>query len=342
MGLFNKLKEVLFEEEEIEDEVVTSAPAEVRNEIREEVREYRPIPEVEVPQKPKEPTFEKIETNDFSERELFKSDSTFKFPAFDEEEFKESMPQKPKEEKKEVNNSFDYERKNRLERRNEYSRLDSLRVEEKPKEEKKRFKPSPTISPVYGILDKDYKVEDITEAPKNNGTILTNKDLDVDSVRAKAYGKLEDKLENAKRPVIKNETYDIKKETTTEVKKAPAKKEEKIDDVVISEEPIIKDSHKLMEERTKTIDELLKDASDEVIDASDAIIDDIDNEINIDDEYSKFEEEIDEEINNDDSNDDLFIKDDEISNKNALEDDTLENDLYDLIDSMYDNTEEGE
>ena len=28
--------------------------------------------------------------------------------------------------------------------------------------------------------------------------------------------------------------------------------------------------------------------------------------------------------------------------KDILESDTLENDLYDLIDSMYDNTEEGE
>lgn len=62
------------------------------------------------------------------------------------------------------------------------------------KEEKKMFKPTPIISPVYGVLDKNYRKDDI--APKkrvtqNNGP----KVLTVDDIRNKAFGTLEDELE---------------------------------------------------------------------------------------------------------------------------------------------------
>lgn len=332
MGLFNKLKNVLFEEEEVEEEVETHSTPVVEKEVSQKKvevveSEYKPLPERNLEIKPKEPTFEKVEPNEFSERELFKSESTFKFPAFDEEEFNTSMPKVKIEEPK---NDFraDFERK-KEERRNDYSRLDSFKVKEEVKEEKKRFKPSPVISPVYGILDKDYKVEDIKEAPKNqdNG-IISSKDLDVDSVRAKAFGKLEGNLEkNVRKSVVSNETYDVKKE---EKKEEPKKVEKEIkkevseDTLIISEEPILEDSHKLIEERAKTIDELLKDASDDIIDVPAEEL-----------KKSKKEEEYEaKEI-------DKIINDDPVS-EDTLENDTLENDLYDLIDSMYDNTEEGE
>ena len=65
----------------------------------------------------------------------------------------------------------------------------------KEKKEERVFKPTPIISPVYGILDKNYHKEDIVS--KNN--VNSNKDENVstiDSVRKKAYGTLEDELEN--------------------------------------------------------------------------------------------------------------------------------------------------
>lgn len=318
MGLFNKIKNVLFEEEEIEDEVVSEP------EVKETVKEdnlyknvdteedvYRPLPKRVEEVKPKEPTFEKIEPNDISERDLFRSESTFKFPAFDEEEFNTSKPKLKAEEPV-------------REKKNEYSRIEGYRSREKEevKEDKKRFKPSPVISPVYGILNKDYNAEDIEVAPKNNGTILSSKDLDVDSVRAKAFGKLENNLEKSvRKTVVKQETYEIKKEEVKPV----AKKEEPIkidedEELIISDEPILEDSHNLIEERSKTIDELLKDASDTVIDTDDEKT----TEITFDDE------DIDELVS------------EEKPSKSSVDDDTFENDLYDLIDSMYDNTEEGE
>lgn len=348
MGLFNKLKNVLFEEEEIEDEVESSSidvPKE--KELYEEVREYKPMPEYKEVVKPKEPIFEKVKTEDkdYSERELFKSETTFKFPAFDEEEFKTSMP-KVEQEDRRTNNVLDYEKKKREERRSEYSRFDNSRLKEEPvKEEKKRFKPSPVISPVYGILDKDYKADDIIQATPNGGVILTNKDLDVECVRAKAFGKLKNiTSEKKEKPVIVQETYEIKKEDIKDNKK----EEVKIDDVVITDEPIIEDASKLMEERTRTIDELLKDASDEIIDTTKDIEDTLTDSLDLTEEYHKIEDELDsaldftshiEPVKEDDI---LDVNEDKKDKSSVLEDDTLENDLYDLIDSMYDNTEDGE
>lgn len=62
--------------------------------------------------------------------------------------------------------------------------------------EKKVFKLSPVISPVYGVLDKNYHKEDIT--PKRSTPKVTYYDkesISIDEVRKKAYGTLEDELE---------------------------------------------------------------------------------------------------------------------------------------------------
>ena len=57
-----------------------------------------------------------------------------------------------------------------------------------------KFKPTPIISPVYGILDKNYHKEDIVS--KNDTDYKSIDGLSVDSIREKAYGSLEDELEN--------------------------------------------------------------------------------------------------------------------------------------------------
>ena len=70
-------------------------------------------------------------------------------------------------------------------------------LKEKPvikKEEKKIFKPTPIISPVYGVLDKNYHKEDITN--KRQVSLSDTASLNIDDVRKKAYGTLEDDLEN--------------------------------------------------------------------------------------------------------------------------------------------------
>lgn len=62
------------------------------------------------------------------------------------------------------------------------------------KEEKRHFKPTPIISPVYGVLDKNYSKEDITT--KQTRIERTNTSITIDEVRKKAFGTLEDELEN--------------------------------------------------------------------------------------------------------------------------------------------------
>lgn len=64
--------------------------------------------------------------------------------------------------------------------------------------EKKAFKLSPVISPVYGVLDKNYHKEDIT--PKRSTPKVSYYDkesITIDEVRKKAYGTLEDELETS-------------------------------------------------------------------------------------------------------------------------------------------------
>lgn len=70
-------------------------------------------------------------------------------------------------------------------------------IEPKKEEKKSYFRPSPIISPVYGVLDKNYYKEDISEKrPVRATTYDTNKTLTIDDVRNKAYGTLEDDLVN--------------------------------------------------------------------------------------------------------------------------------------------------
>ena len=63
------------------------------------------------------------------------------------------------------------------------------------KSEKTTFKPSPIISPIYGILDKNYKKEDIVQKREIHLTSdYERRNLTVDDVRKKAYGTLSDDL----------------------------------------------------------------------------------------------------------------------------------------------------
>lgn len=87
------------------------------------------------------------------------------------------------------------------------------KIEQKYKvkeEEKKIFKPTPIISPVYGVLDKNYHKEDITPKKKTTTAAFYDKSsLNIDDVRKKAYGTLEDELET----IIPGDDYEIVEET---------------------------------------------------------------------------------------------------------------------------------
>ena len=67
------------------------------------------------------------------------------------------------------------------------------------KDERVYFKPSPIISPIYGILDKNYKKEDVREKKEVRLSSYSRGNVSVDDVRNKAYGKeKEEVLEDTK------------------------------------------------------------------------------------------------------------------------------------------------
>ena len=298
MSLFKKLKDVLFEEEEYTE------PIKIREEKKEEpmVRTSKVEEEVRQPE-----SFHFSETNTLkeneikvpevkkerveSERELFRKENSFEFPSFDEEEFQSNV-EKPKS-----TNVLEYERKRIVETKNERSRYERV---EKEVTEKKKFKPSPIISPVYGILNQDYKAEDITF---KNGK---NK-ISFEEVRKKAF------------------------EPTKEVKEEKLEEVPKISDII--SEPVVtffdeKDNITVEDEKSekeyKTINDLLESASDEIPLEDTLEIPKTNNLDVIEEELEKIEEE----KVNDKSLEDTM-------------DTTKDNELFELIDSMYDEREEG-
>lgn len=62
---------------------------------------------------------------------------------------------------------------------------------------KPKFKASPVISPVYGILDKNYKKEEVKERPDDNVIMKRpSKKVDFETVRKKAFGNLVDDIKD--------------------------------------------------------------------------------------------------------------------------------------------------
>ncbi|MGE5456438.1 MAG: hypothetical protein ACM3O4_04985 [Ignavibacteriales bacterium] len=93
-------------------------------------------------------------------------------------------------------------------------------INKEAKEEKKLFKATPIISPIYGILDKNYHREDITPKKKNRSSIYEVDDITVEDVRNKAYGTLEEELETtlfSKPSIIVNKEEVVEKEKVTDM-----------------------------------------------------------------------------------------------------------------------------
>ena len=81
-----------------------------------------------------------------------------------------------------------------------------------PEEKVTFFKVSPVISPVYGILDKNYKKDEVlSKTKKPNEIKRTSKNVDFESVRKKAYGSLIDDIKDNLSPVKIEEKKEDKK-----------------------------------------------------------------------------------------------------------------------------------
>ena len=171
MGLFDKVKN-LFTEEVEEDEPIKKEVIQVEIPSPKEQKKERRIVKEEIETLEEdlvvdeEPSFEPVKEEPKEE---------YKFPFFDDEDFEEI------EEKREEK----IEKKKPLYRNREAAY-------NPPKEEKHAFKPTPIISPVYGILDKNYVKEDIKAKNIKPSSYYNPKEATIDDIRNKAYGTLED------------------------------------------------------------------------------------------------------------------------------------------------------
>lgn len=298
MGLLNKLKNVLFEEEEIEEVVEEKVASK---------------PEIHLPKMEKEPKVEEYNVEEETDRELFKAEKTFDFPAFDEDEFEDFVPkkeEKPVQKERKVENTYSRSR--------DYTPTSVLQREEEPK---KAFKPSPVMSPVYGILDKNYKKEDVVTREE----IKEQKDtkLDVDSVRKKAFGTLEEDLEKTLNEPLET-FYDEEIEETVEETNLENLLDKTIDiEIDVTKEMELPAAKRTdegpIEENESTVELPTEELEEEIAEIDMKNISDVIDDV-VEEEVVEKPEKIEETT-------------EEVS------DDTLENDLFELIDSMYENRE---
>lgn len=290
MGFIKKIKNILFEEEPIMEESVNLEKEKVvEKESKKNISPEKSSSLFDlIDDQPKKAEAKKdiFDSEEISDRDLFKAEKTFNFPVFDEEEFESTVP------KVRSTQVITKEKPRKVEKRIDYPHYERT-------EEKKKFKPSPIISPVYGILDKDYSKEDIMPKRKEQDIPRRN-ELSIDSVRKKAFGNLEDEIEQTITAPREEFFQEVEQELESEI---------------IPE----------VSENKKNIEELLKEsAHEEIIVPSEEI------------KETKFED-IEEEL---EKFDDEEVMEPLDKKTELTEDDTLEQDLFELIDSMYDDRKE--
>lgn len=300
MGLFGKIKNIFYDEE------IVDVPEEPKSVEKPKIEEVKVEKKVE-PIKRETPVINTTPT--YSEREIFtrETTNTFKFPMLDEEEVKPVRTRV---------NALESARMEKKKEETEKARTDKYKdlfkenttTSSKPD---RIFKPSPVISPVYGVLDKNYTREEIIERQENITRTTNPKDMNYDAVRRKAYGTLEDELESTLSKLSEPEIHE-------KVEKPVTKEEEKSIEDLLNEiegnrnmsigdiEEKIKD--KMEEEESISDDEFLKEFMART---------------------SKKEEE------------EETIKEEKATTKeeDVDADKTLEHDLFNLIDSMYEDKE---
>lgn len=272
MGVFSKLKNIFYDEEVIEEPEVElkKIDTEIKKSINEPKVEEIKVVKQEINEKPEKENVEKVEST-LNERELFRSERTFNFTELDDEE--ESTPSR--------RNVLSFENRNKV---------SENVVSNQQVEQPKVFKPSPVISPIYGILDKDYTKEEVVLKKETPQKEIDTPAKTYDSVRRKAYGTLEDDLED---------TLNSMNKITPEV----------IEDNVRSSKELKSDL-----EKTRNIEQIISK------------IENSNSSVSVGELEDKLELE-------------HFDEEDENVDK-TMTDSTLEHDLFNLIDSMYDDKEE--
>lgn len=202
MKLLDKFKD-LFLDEVIEDDEIEVEDSEeeekvyqepkkdvlpkvMREEIHEEERVILPKEKTKVLQEEKE---DKVQEN------TRKFNFTFDFDEVPTRENKENELRKPEELKPLTREKEVVKKENVVNNQKKSSNLYPAKEENwvKPK-----FKASPVISPVYGVLDKNYTKEEVKERAEDNVEIKRpSKKVDFETVRKKAFGNLSEEIKDS-------------------------------------------------------------------------------------------------------------------------------------------------
>lgn len=207
MGFLDKIKDLFVDEVIEEDEVDLE---EENKEVYEEPKNVLPkvmrdnIAKDEVKEEP----IEEKESKKFNMADLDQFMGKYKSPKKEEEVVVPKKEEQPKFTFP-IDLEEDYVPPKRTSNINILD-IEKVKAKEKPVEEKDtkvlypekeivkpKFKASPVISPVYGILDKNYTKEEVKEKEENNDSMKRpSKKVDFESVRKKAFGNLTDELKD--------------------------------------------------------------------------------------------------------------------------------------------------
>ena len=360
MKLMDKIKDLFM------DEVIDDDEIELEEEEKEEYKE----PPKEVLPKVMRETIEKeekvelrVKPHDFireEKKEEIKEEreqpevKKFNFPIdFDEEVSKaQKREQIPSRNNKREFNEDDFLPK----RNNSNGNVNVLNLEKEtsrkvaelyPKKEevKPKFKASPVISPVYGVLDKNYTKEEVREKTDDVKTLKRpSKQVDFETVRKKAFGNLADE--------IKDNMLCENCELYKEVKKISALKEDDLlYDMTVDEdekEVTIEKAYDNYEEfgvayeprvvkKTPEIDEV--EDKEEVTSSLNDIIKDnnaIKEEINFAKLDDKVEDDVDTKSVVPEVVEEPVVKEEELPSRQEKKKETkVDDDFFELIDSMY-------
>lgn len=179
MKLLDKIKDLFTdEEEEFETKEI---------EVEEEKEEPAKLPtfmrnKIEAEEKERENLVK--EEKKVSDREVVKTREDFSFPIDMEEDYSVVYTPRNKNVLDEIEESKP---------KTKVSELYTKKEEPKPK----KFKPTPVISPVYGVLDKNYTKDEVKVQDESAYEIpRASKKVDFETVRNKAYGTLTDDIRN--------------------------------------------------------------------------------------------------------------------------------------------------
>ncbi len=366
LGFFGTIKNILFVEEEGDDNSTPELPdyTEKKEEVREEVNEE---PRVNISRV----NPELVNNNDLENRveikeveeekkEAVVEEQESPFFSFDADEFErltsrvarnEARNLEPSKDDLPTLNNIHTPINNSVRHDNNRGTANYSSVSNSGMTGKKPFTPSPFISPVYGILDKNYSKDDIVDKRTDRKKQIKD---NIDRVRSKAFGELkaesivEEKEEKVE--IIDRAILPIEEETVVEEKPITREERKKIEEVnntvelvednieieapVIEEKKIdvIEDNKKPLEDE---LDKMLSsNAEDELVADEEprksAKLDDLEKTSTL-----KILDDIEKELNNikpiTETSDEVDTNED---------DQTFEKDIFDMISSMYEGGDE--